>query len=162
MAYETTTVAVEKSQGAIRTLLTKHRAQQFGFGEELDAEGRSWAAVSFTAQGLLVRIRVPHKPVNPREVSLKLQRSRSKSGADIEAGLREQEAKRIWRVLHWNLKARLEAVEEEVESMAQAFLPHIVNPATGQTIYDSLVNEGSVALPKPLLALPSGSEAVRS
>jgi hypothetical protein len=156
MAYETTSVPVEKSQGEIRGLLTKHRATQFAFGEETDCDGRQWAAVSFSAQGYVVRIRVPHKPVDQRELAKKRQRARSKTGADLEHEMREQEAKRIWRVLAWNLKARLVAVEEEVETFAEAFLAHLIDPGTGQTIFEQLSDTGSVQLASPLLALPSG------
>jgi hypothetical protein len=40
--------------------------------------------------------------------------------------MREQEARRIWRVMAWNLKARLISVEEGVETFAEAFLAHLV------------------------------------
>lgn len=157
MAYETTTVPVEKSQGAIRTLLAQFGAQRFAFGEEVDEDGGAWAALSFAHHGLAVRIRVPHKKADPRVVSQKLQRARSKGAKDIEFELAEQEAKRIWRVMHWNLKARLEAVEEQVETFEEAFLAHIIDPSTGETIYEQLRDTGTVTLPAPLLALPVGA-----
>lgn len=39
MAYETTTVPVERSQGEIRKLLTDYDASRFAFGEETDSAG---------------------------------------------------------------------------------------------------------------------------
>ena len=36
------------------------------------------------------------------------------------------------------------------------FLPHVLNPATGRTVYEELSEEGRVELPEPMprLALP--------
>src|SRR3954468_24136592 len=107
MAYESTTVAVEKSQGESRGLLPRHGAARFAFGEEVDDAGVRWAAVTFSHAALLVRIRVPHKPIDRRALSTKLKRARSKDARTIELEMNEQEARRIWRVMAWNLKARL-------------------------------------------------------
>jgi len=156
MAYETTAVPVEKSQNEIRGLLARHRATQFAFGEETDGDGHQWAAVSFSAQGYVVRIRVSHKEIDHKALVAKLRHARSKSKFDIEYEMREQEAKRIWRVLAWNLKARLVAVEEEVETFAEAFLAHLLDPATGRTIFEQLAETGEVQLGAPLLALTAG------
>jgi hypothetical protein len=153
MAYETTTVAVEKSQGEIRKLLAGHRASRFAFGEETDDGGVRWAAVTFGHGGLVVRVKVPHKPIDGSAVSRKLMRSRAKTRADVEAEFVEQEARRIWRVMAWNLKARLVAVEEGVETFAEAFLAHLVDPTTGQTIYEQLADTGSVDLGRPIAGL---------
>jgi hypothetical protein len=72
----------------------------------------------------------------------------------------EQEAKRIWRVLAWNLKARLEAVEEGVETFEEAFLAHLLDERTGETVYEQLVRTGTVELGAPLTpALPAGGAA---
>lgn len=67
-AYATTTVPVEKSQGEIRGLLAKHKAQRFAFGEESGDDGRQWAAVTFSHGGFTVRMRVPHKALDRRKV----------------------------------------------------------------------------------------------
>jgi hypothetical protein len=160
MAYEATAVPVEKSQSEIRGLLSRHHATQFAFGEETASNGRQWAAVSFSAQGYVVRMRVPHKEVDHRALMKRLQRARSKTKFDLEYEMREREAKRIWRVLAWNLKARLVAVEEQVETFAEAFLAHLINPATGRTVYEQLSEDGNIHLPSPLLALPAGDEGV--
>lgn len=156
MAYETTTVNVEKSQGEIRGLLAKHRAQRFAFGEETDDDGRQWAAVTFSHQGFTVRMRVPHKELDRRKVRDKAERATRRTYGDIEAEMAEQEAKRIWRVMAWNLKARLVAVEEQLETFEEAFLAHLIDPSTGETIYEQLRDTGSVQLPSPLLLLSAG------
>lgn len=153
MAYETTTVAVEKSQAEVRRLLTGHGAVRFGFGEDTDSAGVRWAVVQFAARGRSVRMRVPHKPIDRRAVNVKFQRARSKSHEDVERELVEQEARRIWRVIAWNLKARLVAVEEGVETFEEAFLAHLLNEQTGRTIYEELADSGRVELVSPLLAL---------
>jgi hypothetical protein len=156
MAYKSTTVPVEKSQGEIRKLLAAHGAQEFAFGEATDETGTPWAAVSFTQRGLSVRLRVALK-LDPREIERKLQRARTKTREEFTAEATEQEAKRIWRVLAWNLKARMVAVDEGLETWEEAFLAHIVNPATGRTVYEDLSETGSIDLGEPLLALPRGS-----
>lgn len=157
MAYETTTVAVEKSQGEIRSLLAKHKAQRFAFGEESGEDGRQWAAVTFSHKGFTVRMRVPHKELDRRKVIDKAHRATRRTYADIELEMAEQEAKRIWRVMSWNLKARLVAVEEELETFEEAFLAHLIDPSTGETIYEQLRDTGSVQLASPLLTLTAGA-----
>lgn len=149
-AYETTTVPVEKSQGEIRKLLGLHGATRFAFGEETDDAGVRWAAVTFGHAGLVVRIRVPHKPVDEKAIRSKVQRARTKTYEQFEGEAIEQEAKRIWRVMSWNLKARLVAVEEGVETFAEAFLAHLVNPESGQTVYEELADTGTVSLGRPI------------
>lgn len=156
MAYESTTVPVEKSQGEIRKLLSGHQAAQFAFGEETDLAGVRWAAVSFAHGGYAVRIRVPHKPVDRRMIELRFSKARTRTRAEIEHELAEKEARRIWRVMAWNLKARLVAVEENVETFAEAFLAHLIDPATGQTVFEQLSDTGRIDLGRPLVALNPG------
>jgi hypothetical protein len=153
MAYETTTVPVERSQGEIRGLLAKHGADRFAFGEETDEVGVPWAVMTFSHAGMVVRIRVPHKPIDADAVTNKARRARSKSAAEIAFDMREQEARRIWRVMAWNLKARLVSVEEGVETFAEAFLAHLVDPATNRTVYDHLSDTGSIDLGRPIAGL---------
>jgi hypothetical protein len=156
VAYESTNVPVEKSQAEIRKLLGKHGAGRFAFGEERDDIGQRWAAISFTLGAHAVRMRCPLKLVDEREVRLKATRARTKTQDEIRDQMYEQEEKRIWRVISWNLKARLVAVEENVETFEEAFLAHLVDQSTGRTIYEQLAETGRVELTSPLLALPSG------
>lgn len=156
MAYETTSVPVERSQGEIRKLLAKHGAGAFAFGEERDDIGQRWAAITFTYATHAVRMRVPLKLVDERAVKAKAERATRKTAAEIRDEMYEQEEKRIWRVLAWNLKARMVAVEEGVETFEEAFLAHLLDRTTGRTIYQSLAEEGHVQLGAPLLALNPG------
>lgn len=151
MAYETTAVPVERSQAAIRKLLVAHGAASFEFGEGT-VDGVPHAAIGFVAHGRRVRMRVAHKAVDRAVVSRKMQRARSKTWEDVTADLEEQEARRIWRVVAWNLKARLEAVDEGVETFEEAFLAHLLDEHTGLTIYEQLVQDGRVELDGPMVA----------
>jgi hypothetical protein len=144
---------VERSQGEIRKLLAGHGAARFAFGEETDSAGVRWAAVSFAHGGNGVRMRVPHKPIDERALRSKVLRARSRTREELEHEMAEHEARRIWRVMAWNLKARLVAVEEGVETFEEAFLAHLVDERTGRTIYEQLAEEGRVELARPLVAL---------
>ncbi len=158
--YGSTTVPVERSQGQIRELLASHGAREFGFGEAIDDDGRPWAAVTFTHGQVRVRLRVPLKLPEPGEIRRKVQRARTRTEDEIRFDVMEQEAKRIWRVMAHNLKARMVSVDEGVETFEEAFLAHIVDLTTGLTIYEQLAEHGAVQLGAPLLQLeaPSGRE----
>lgn len=149
-AYATTTVPVERSQAEIRKLLTDYGCSRFAFGEETDSASVRWAAVSFAHAGHAVRMRVPHKPLDEKALQAKARRARTQTFDDFQSAAIEQEAKRIWRVMAWNLKARLVAVEEGVETFEEAFLAHLVDERTGRTIFQQLVEDGRVELVAPL------------
>lgn len=155
-AYATTSVPVEKSQAEIRRLLQRYEVRRLAFGEERDESEVRWIAVTFEAHALGVRMRVPLKALNEGDVRAKAVRSRTKTVVDIRRDMRAQEERRIWRVLAWNLKARMVAVDEGLESFEEAFLPHLIDPRTNRTIYEHLAHDGRVELPGPLLALPVG------
>jgi len=128
-AYAGTEVAVTKSQEELRGLLQKFGAQQFSFGE-----GRDWAGVEFVHSEHLVRVRCPLRLPDDRTVQ------RYRSGAHTSTAvavvtLTEKEAKRVWRVLVWSVKARLVAVEEGLETFEQAFLGHLVDPSSDRTLW---------------------------
>jgi hypothetical protein len=105
-------------------------------------------------------MRVPMNPPDERWLRGKLQRARSKSRDDFVAEHYEQEERRIWRVLYWSIKARMEAVEEGVETFQQAFLAHLVDPSTNRTLWEqvrSSVEAGALQVGGPgLPALTAG------
>lgn len=166
MPYEQTSVSVESSQGAVRKLLTKYGAQRFTFSEGAGEDGRTWVMLEFVYapeydRPHLIRLLVPCKPPDEGSIKRKAQRARTRTAADIKAEAMEQEMRRIWRVIFHNLKARMESVAEEVESFEQAWLPHIVDPATGMTLWQRVepaVTAGRLVIGGPGLALPSGKE----
>lgn len=162
MAYETTDVAVEKSQGSIRKLLAGFGAAEFQFGEGTDPVGVKWAGVTFTHSGHMVMVQVPLKIPDEAKVRSAVRRARSRTELQIRNDFWEQESKRIWRVLFWSLKSRMIAVEEGVEEFEQAFLAHIVDPASGQTVWGRIkpaIDAGVLAVGGPGLgrALERGS-----
>ncbi len=136
-AYSTTEVAVEKSQGEVRKLLMGHGCANFSFAEGTHA-GIIWAAVEFVSGDTRVRVQVPLKEPDPKVINVKLQRARTKTKAQIVDELVEQEARRIWRVLYHGLKARMVSVVEGVETFEQAFLAHLVDPVTNQTLWEAM------------------------
>lgn len=140
MAYETTTVSVSSSQEHIRKVLRGHGAVRTAFGESFEDidDQAGHAAVEFVHCDTLVRVYAPLRRPPAKLVSDKVNRSRTKDRDAIVEELVEQEAKRIWRVLHWTIKARMEAVAEGLETFEQAFLPHIVDPASDQTLWERI------------------------
>lgn len=138
MAYESTNVAVEKSQGEIRKLLMQFGASGFQFGEGTGINDEPWAGVSFQHEGHSVMMQAPLKSPTEAEykaLRAKAQRAISRTYQEIEDEYMEQEHRRIWRVLYWSLKSRMIAVEEGVEEFEQAFLAHLVDPRTGITLW---------------------------
>lgn len=142
MAYESTSVSIESSQGSLRKLLSKNGANGFGFRESKINHpdlGETWVVgIEFTFDGSLVRMVVPCKPPDPKAIQAKARRARTKTADEIEYEMMDQEMRRIWRVLFYNTKARMEAVEEQVETFEQAFLAHLVDPATNQTLWQRM------------------------
>lgn len=136
-AYASTEVAVEKSQGEIRRLLTSHGASSFSFAEGTH-DGVIWAAVEFVSGDTRVRVQVPLKEPSAATINSKLSRTRTRTKAQIVSDLVEQEGRRIWRVLVHGLKARMISVTEGVETFEQAFLAHLVDPVTNQTLWETL------------------------
>lgn len=130
-AYSGTEVSVAKSQDELRQLLVRFGAEQFTFGQ-----GPDWAGLEFVHGGHLVRFRCPLRPYS-REAATAV-RERTHQKTLTEQAWPEAEAKRVWRVLVWSVKARLVAVEEELETVEQAFLAHMVDPSTGRTLWEAV------------------------
>lgn len=148
MAYETTTVPVERSQAQLRKLLQAYGADSFKFGEG-HINGQRMATVAFAIRGHRVRMRVPLRTADYAMVRAAASRSR-RPADETRVTLAEREAKRIWRVLSWNVKARMEAVQEGIETFEKAFLAHLLDERTGQTIFEQLAETGQVQLELPV------------
>ena len=142
MAYDSTSVPVERSQGAIRDLLRKFGAKGFSFNEARakDVEGaeKRIAMVEFLHSDQHVRILVALKMPDPALIHAKSRRARVKTYEVILDEEMAQEERRIWRVLFHTIKARMVAVEEKVETFEEAFLAHLVDPATNRTLYQTM------------------------
>lgn len=138
MAYENTAVTVEKSQGEIRKLLNRHGANSFRFSEGEDSSGVWWVGVEFIHEDHLVRLMAPLKQPDESWLNGRARRARTKSRRDIILEHNEQEARRIWRVIVWSIKSRMVAVEEGLETFEQAFLSHLVDPGSQQTVWSAM------------------------
>jgi hypothetical protein len=141
-AYATTLVPVSRSQDEIRAVLRRHGAESFQFGEGT-RDGQRMAGVEFTHKEVSVRMLVPIVPPSTKEVE-RIERAVHKKRGWLDPGPWAEA--RIWRVIAWGLRARLIGVEEGVETFEEAFLPHIVNPTTGKTIYSELSEYGRLDL----------------
>lgn len=135
MAYEQTTVKVEKTQSELLALLRKYHADRVAF------IGGQFAGVEFIANSYRVRLRVPIAMPDDDLVAEKARRSRTRAAYQIRADLFAAEERRIWRVLLNFVKAKLVGIEDGVEEWSQAWLPHIVDPASGETVWDAMAPE---------------------
>lgn len=137
-AYQDTNVEVERTQMELAKMLRAYGADQFGFSEAPEQ-----AELGFRKGTLAVRMRVPIKPMT-EEAARAWARSRRSSMDKAVAGRREQEARRVWRVLYWLVKSRMEAIEAGVETFEQAFLAHLLDPRSDLTVYEAMVDAGAL------------------
>lgn len=125
--YASTEVPISKSQDELRQMLMKFGAEQFTFGQ-----GPDWAGLEFVHEGHLVRMRCPLRSYDAKMAS------RPHKKTLTPETWPEAEGRRIWRVLVWSVKARLVAVDEGLETVEQAFLAHMVDPATDRTLWQTV------------------------
>lgn len=129
MAYESTEVAVSKSQDAIRKLVYSHRGTGVMLISRPPREGFE-AFVTISDVDYHVRIMATCKDV-----------SRNSQGyirtASSHAAARGQEERRVWRVLYWHLKAIFEAADSGVIDLRDVILPYVVT-RDGRTISEHL------------------------
>ena len=144
-SYATATdVSPERSRGEIERLLRRFGATGFAY-----AWSESSATIAFHIEGLTVRVAVPLP--TPDDPSFRLTpTSRQRTDRQAEEAY-EAECRRRWRSLAAVIKAKLVAVEDNISTIEQEFLAHIVVP-NGQTV-------GELALPQlargePLSLLP--------
>lgn len=117
-----TSVAVERSQREIETMVKRAGATSFYRGE---LEER--AVVGFQLKDRKILFELP--AVQPEEVSTVERRGRRVKFPphQVEQQL-EQATRSRWRALALCIKAKLVSVESGVESFEEAFLAHIVVP----------------------------------
>lgn len=119
-------------------MLVKYGADHFSFGES-----RSHAEVGFVFGALAVRMRVPIRPMTEDETRA-WARKRRVGMEKAVAGRHEAEGRRVWRVLYWLLKTRMEAIEAGVETFQEAFLAHLLDPRTDQTVMEAMLERGAM------------------
>lgn len=153
--YATATeVSPERSRTEIERSLRRFGATGFGY-----AWSGTTATIAFHLGGLTVRVAVPlPSPDDDGFHRTPTGRRRTDRQAEeaYEAGVR-----RRWRSLAAIIKAKLVAVEDNISTIEQEFLAHIVLPS-GQTIGEwagpqLARGEPLPPLPTPPRALPPGS-----
>lgn len=137
MAYNKTTVAVSKSQGAIRKLVLNNNGEAVAFFSQPPREG-------FEAL-----ILIDDKTYQIRIVAMCREEKTEK--------LKEQEERRVWRVLYYHLKAVYEAAGTGVLEFRELILPYIVVRG-GKTIAQTILpNLDKALLGKTRLLGPAPS-----
>lgn len=114
MSYEVTRVPVTDSQGAIRKIIYAHKGTGVSFMSQPPREGFE-ALVTLQDQSYHIRVTAT-----------------CKAKAD-----REQEERRVWRVLFYHLKAMFEAADSGVIAVEDIILPYVVTP-DGRTIAEHI------------------------
>ena len=131
MAYETTEVAVSKSQDAIRKLIYAHKGTGVMLISKPPAEGFE-AFVEIEETPYHIRIMAKCKTVKKQD---KNWRTRSES---TMIALIDQENRRVWRVLYWHLKAMFEAADAGVIDVRNIIMPYVVL-RDGLTLADHII-----------------------
>jgi hypothetical protein len=146
-----TTVSPERSRAEIEQTLRRYGADAFSYGYDGDR-----AAVAFRLADRHVRFEVRVPTVQSDQVRL------TKAGVARSPGqaraARDKIERQRWRALLLVIKAKLESVESEIETLEEAFLAHIVVP-DGGTVGEWLTPQIALAYEggnMPAL-LPAGS-----
>lgn len=127
MAYETTEVAVSKSQDAIRKLIYSHK----GTGVMLISRAPH--------EGFEAFVEIEKLPYHIRVMAVCKDVRRDRNGYTrndkaYEAAV-DQENRRVWRVLYWHLKAMFEAADSGVIDIRDVIMPYVVMK-DGMTLSD--------------------------
>lgn len=134
-----TKVAPAKSRMEIETMLGRHRCSQYGTAVDY---ATGIARVQFRAHDRIVRFEIALPKPNERDS--------------------EQRERQRWRQLLLVIKAKLEAVENNIATFEDEFLAHIVLP-NDQTVGPTLAPFIAAAyktgaMPEALKALPAKGE----
>lgn len=129
MAYEGTEVPIAKSQEGIRRMIYAHEGTGVSFVSQPPKEGFE-ALVTLNKVAYHIRILANCKDVR-----------QDKNGFARSPGsyknAREQEERRVWRVLFWHIKAMFEAADSGVIAVEDIIMPYIVTP-DGHTISEHI------------------------
>lgn len=151
---------IATSEAQIKRMLLREGAEAVAIMEE-----RTQAVVAFHLNGRNIRFNLPlpsrhdekfthYQVVNQRGAASKLT---PRSAATADAAWMQASRER-WRQLHLCIKAKLEAIAQEIETFDEAFLSHVVMP-DGRTVGEHTIGEMRAQLEgkpmRPLLAGPS-------
>ena len=127
MAYETTEVAVSKSQDAIRKMIYRHKGTGLMLISRPPHEGFE-AFIDIEQVPYHVRVMAKCKDVSHDRNRFK------RTGGPLERAW-DQENRRVWRVLYWHLKAMFEAADSGVIDLRDVVMPYVVM-RDGNTLSD--------------------------
>ena len=128
-----TSVSVDKSKAELERTILRYGADGFQAGWNRK-QGKAMVAFEFDGRHVRFLIEVPDQ-ADDRFMLTAAGRTRSNAQA-IKAW--EQEQRQRWRALNLVVKAKMEAIECEIETFEEAFLAHIVLP-DGSTVADKLI-----------------------
>jgi hypothetical protein len=130
---EGTEVPVARSRGEIEALVEQHGATKFmSFFEE----GR--AVIAFGMKERLIRFTIALPGRDEERFTRDPRATWRKRSTEAAEKAYKAEERRIWRALLLVIKAKLEAVQSEITTFEQEFLPFIVL-ADGQTVGDTII-----------------------
>lgn len=132
MGYDKTVVAVAKSQDGIRRMIYAHRGTGISFISHPPREGLE-AMMVINETPYLVRIMATCRP---------------------KVFDKEQEERRVWRVLFWHLKAIFESADSGVIDIRDVILPYVVTP-DGHTLAEKIIPRLETVLKNPDRLLPA-------
>lgn len=144
MAYEQTSVAVPKSQDAIRKLIMSHGGFGIAFISDRDPH------TSFSQEGLHAKVLIDSKPYAIKIMAV-VKPVSEKLPTKQRLNRIEQEERRIWRVLYHHLKSVFEAADSGVMDFRELMLPYIL--VGEQTISEHIlpVMDEAIANPSRML-----------
>lgn len=129
MSYDKTEVSVPKSQDAIRKMIYAHKGTGLMLLSQPPREGFE-AMVELEKTAYHIRVMATCKT-----------QFRDRYGWAITGNAlikaREQEERRVWRVLYWHLKAMFEATDAGVIDIRDVIMPYVVL-RDGRTLADHI------------------------
>jgi hypothetical protein len=137
-----TEVSVIRSRMEVEEMLHKHRADRVVVAQD---RAKGLALVAFVLDGRAIRFKMALPPEDP-EVTKRQQDAW------------DQLCRQRWRALVLALKSKFVSIDEGIETTEQAFLAHIWDPDSKQTIHELMEAKLADAYRKGLPALPSGME----
>ena len=154
MSYDTTKVPISQSQEAIWRLIYSHRGTGVSLISQPPREGFE-ALVTITDMPYRIRVMATCAKVDPLT-----SQGKRRAPAVIEE-LRQNEVKRVWRVLFWHLKAMFEAADSGVIDIRDVIMPYVVT-RDGRTLSEHIIPQMERAMiDDPARMLVDGKELDR-
>lgn len=127
-AYQSTTVAVSKSQDGIRKILQTHEVRGVQFSEDFEARNvnvKFAKMIEGNLRTVSVSMVIPEPPVGKRQRKRAVRFLHGRMVYDkTPAEKQEQMARATYRALHYWLKSQFEAVDFGLMSFEDVFLAH--------------------------------------